>query len=76
MHLASQLHSLALSVSDLELRLEGRTEILDCMMDLHNDLSRWSVNTAHDQAAKEVMEIVDQYLLKVQQAGLTTQRKS
>lgn len=75
MHLASQLRALALSVSDAELKLAGRTEILDCMMDLHNELTRWSVNTEHDSAAAEVMAIVDQYLVKVQQAGLTTTKK-
>jgi hypothetical protein len=60
-----------LEVSDVELRLAGRSEILDCMMDLHNDLTAWSVNTEHTKAADEVMAIVDQYLLRVQQAGLT-----
>lgn len=77
MHLASQLRSLALSVSDAELKLAGRTEILDCMMDLHNDLNRWSVNTDHEIAAQEVTAILDQYLQKVQQLGLskTTNRR-
>jgi hypothetical protein len=40
------------------------------MMDLHNDLNEWAVNTEHDRAAEEVMAILDQYLAKVQQAGL------
>jgi hypothetical protein len=70
-HLASQLRSLALAVSDVELKLAGRSEILDCMMDLHNDLTQWSVDTEHGKAAEEVMAIVDEYLLRVQKAGLT-----
>jgi len=74
--LGSTLRSLALSVSDLELKLAGRTEILDCMMDLHNELNVWAVNTEHDQASQEVMAILDQYLAKVQQIGLTTPQKS
>jgi len=68
--LSDQLRSLCLAVSDVELRLAGRSEILDCMMDLHNDLNEWAVNTEHDRAAEEVMAILDQYLAKVQQAGL------
>lgn len=75
MHVADQLRTLALSVSDVELKLAGRSEILDCMMDLHNDLNDWAVNTEHDAAADEVMAILDQYLLKVQQAGLTAEKR-
>lgn len=72
MHLADRLRSLALEVSDVELRLAGRTEILDCMMDLHNDLNQWAVNTTHEAAAEEVMAILDRYLEAVSRAGMPT----
>jgi hypothetical protein len=71
-HLGDTLRSLALDVSDIELKLSARNGMLDAMMDLHNDLNGWAVNTEHDQAAEEVMAIVDQYLARVQQLGLTT----
>lgn len=70
MHLGQSLRSLALNVSDVELKLAARNGMLDAMMDMHNDLNRWAVNTEHDQAAEEVMAILDQTLARVEQLGL------
>ena len=70
MHLGQSLRSLALGVSDLELKLAARNGMLDAMMDMHNDLNRWAVDTEHDQAAQEVMAILDQTLARVEQLGL------
>lgn len=72
MHLSDQLRALALGVADVELKLEARSAILDVMMDLHNDLNEWAVNTEHDAAAQEVMTILDQFLDAASRVGMPT----
>jgi hypothetical protein len=75
-HLGTSLRSLALSVSDVELKLEARNAMLDAMMDLHNELNAWSLNTEHDLAAVEVTAILDRYLESARMAGCPTTPKN
>lgn len=76
MHLGTSLRSLSIEVSDVELKLAARNVMLDAMMDLHNDLNDWAVNTDHGQAAEEVMVILDQYIENARMAGCPTTQKN
>lgn len=59
--IAPQMKALVDLCHDADLRLAAQGAMLDRTFDLHNDLTDWATNTEHDEAAMEVMAILDQY---------------
>lgn len=64
-NLASRLRSTALDVS----RMQGRSEIMsrsiDSFLDMVNDLYNWAADSDNQEAALQVLAIIDQYHRKI-----------
>lgn len=52
-------------VGALEIHAANQALLIDKLADLHNDLTDWATNTEHEQAALEVMAILELYVQKV-----------
>lgn len=61
--LSHSLHVLLQQAIDAEAHQLSQAAMLDLTFDLHNDLTQWAVNTEHNDAALEVMAILEQYVL-------------
>jgi hypothetical protein len=59
--IAPRLRALAIEISSLEEKANNQSEMLDRVLDLHNDLTDWATNTEHSDAAREIMEILERY---------------
>jgi hypothetical protein len=69
MALASELRDVAAQIGVLEQRANVQAVVIDHLADLHNDLTDWATNTEHEQAALEVMSILEQYIQKSKATG-------
>lgn len=54
-------------ISALEIHAASQTLLLDKLADLHNDLTDWATNTPHEEAALEVMGILEMYVQKTKE---------
>lgn len=61
MPIAPRLRALIVEISAIEDKCENQSEMLDHVLDLHNDLTDWATNTEHSDAAMEVMAILERY---------------
>lgn len=64
MQIAPQLEEFARRVRIIEKAAGSNAVMLDTVMDLYNDLTEWATSTEHDEAAMEVMAILEQYVQK------------
>lgn len=71
MAIAPQVQAFAEQVATLETRLAVREQMLTRLMDLHNDLLDWAVNTEHAEAAMEVGAILETYIKKAADKTVT-----
>lgn len=69
MTIAPRLRQLALEVSRMERHATQQSQLLDSLFDLHNDLTDWAVNTEHEEAALEVMAILEKYVRKAKKGS-------
>lgn len=63
--LAPQIRQLAYDVARIETQSVKQQQMLNAVFDLHNDLTDWATNTEHEEAALEVMAILEIYAKKV-----------
>lgn len=63
--LAPQLRQIALDIARMESQSANQAQMLNSVMDLHNDLTDWATNTEHTEAGLEVMAILETYIKKV-----------
>lgn len=62
--LAPQLRQIALDVARIETQTVKQAQMLNSVMDMHNDLTDWATNTEHTEAGLEVMAILETYVQK------------
>lgn len=61
MKLAPRFEELLGELSLIEGSMDAQRVMLDHTFDLHNHLTEWAVNTDHEQAAKEVLAILERF---------------
>lgn len=72
MPIAPRLRALVVEISALEVKCNNQSTLIDCTLDLHNELTDWATNTEHGDAAMEVMAILEKFAQPTQVSRQTT----